>query len=217
MATTNTYTVAQVVTRALVLAGVAPKGQEPDAVDLTDGIVALDMMLKGWQNTGAEAFARASQTLTLTTANSYTLSPARPLHILSARLKRGSSEIEMTELTRAEYDQIPNKTGTGLPTSFHYDRQREDALFLVWPALATAGGETVEITYLREIEDLAASDVIDVPGEWYEAVVYSLASRFIDEYGIMDRPQIQMRAKALEDDALGSERGESVFMYPGRG
>jgi hypothetical protein len=215
MTTTNTYTVGQVCTRALRLCGASPKSQEPEASDMADAIIILDMMLKGWQGFEGLSYVATTLSVTLTAANIYTLDPIRPVRILSCRFKRSSSnEIEMIELTRDEYDELPNKDGAGIPTSFHYDRQREAARLLIWPTLAVVAGETLEITYEREFTDMVQADVIDVPGEWFEAVVYGLASRLIDEYGIQDRPQITARAVLAEAIAFGSERADSVFFQP---
>jgi hypothetical protein len=172
-------------------------------------------MLKAWQNKRYNLWTTASQTLNLTTAASYDLDPVRPIRIYSARLNNGSTETPMVELTRQEYDDLPVKTTTGTPTQFYYDKQREAAKFYVWPVLSSAAGQTVEITYEREIEDqtnLNASP--DVPGEWWEAVVYNLAERMLDDFeieGAITTQRVMKRAKESLDDALGSDVEESVF------
>lgn len=215
MAVTNTRTVREICTQALRLAGVAPIVQSPDSEDMDFAVLTLDLMLKGWQGRAWGVWTVATQSLTLTTAASYTLDPVRPLAIRNANLKRAGIETPMHEMTRKEYDELPDKDSTGLPTTFHYDRQREAARFYVWPVLATAAGETVEITYTREQEDIAsANDVLDAPGEVWEAVAYMLASRLIDAYGVTDRPAVIQRAEALRLDAEAFDRVGSVYFEP---
>lgn len=211
MATNYVQTTRQIVTAALRKLGVTPTTQGVEGEDFVQGLFELNLMLKSWQNIGLDVWLKASQSLTLTTAASYTLDPERPMNILSARLKRNGIEIPMQQLTRDEYDNLPQKTTTGLPTSFHYDRQRENARFYVWPVLASASGETVEITYTREVEDVrTGAETLDIPVEWYEAIVYSLADRLADTYAI-DRPKVTQRAEQLVSLALAHDREGSVF------
>src|SRR6056297_1406907 len=215
MAVTNTRTVREICTRALRLAGVTPVGESAEAEDMDEAVETLNDMLKGWQGRAWGVWTVASQSLTLTTAASYTLDPVRPLAVLNANLKRDGIETPMTRMTRDEYDEIPDKDSTGLPTTYYYDRQRESALFYVWPVLSTADGETVEITYTREQEDIASpNDVVDVPGEVWEPVVYMLASRLMDVYGVSDKPLVAQRAEALRIEAEAFDREGSVYFMP---
>lgn len=214
MATTGTSTIRDTVTDALLEIEVGTIGQTVEAADLALGLRHLNRMLKAWQGQGDAQFLYARQTLTLTTAASYTLSPVRPVRIISANMKRSGIETPMIELNRQKYDALPQKSTTGLPTQYYYDRQKEAALFYVWPVLATAAGETVEITYEREFEDVTdASDTIDLPAEWYDAVIYGLAARLCGSYGIPDQRRMVMaqeadRAKRM---AMANDVEESVY------
>jgi hypothetical protein len=217
MAVTGTRTVRQIVNKALRKAGVLSIAEEA-AAELMDGAIEeLDAMLKAWQ-VQPWMWTRTNGSLTLTTAASYTLSPVRPVRILSARLRRNGIDTPMSALTRGEYDELPQKASQGLPTTFYYDRQREAALFYVWPVLAAANGETVQFTYTREVEDIASpNDVIDVPGEWWDCVTLNLAARLAME---MERPQqaaiLVPLARAAMLDAGAGEMDESVFLEVAR-
>jgi hypothetical protein len=175
----------------------------------------LNLMLKAWQNSGYNLWTYTSGSLALTTAASYTLSPARPLRILNARFKESAtaSEIPMWRMTRDEYDELPNKTTTGTPTQFYYDKQREAAKLYIWPVLSSATAQTIEYTYERELEDLTAtSDIVDVPGEWWEATMYNLAARLMETVPLQrQNPIVPQRAVALLDEALAADREGSVF------
>lgn len=215
MAVTGTYTTQELLTSALRKIGVVGINRAATAAEIDIALKQLDRMLKAWQNKRYNLWTTTSQTLTLTTAASYDLDPIRPLRILSARFNNGSTETPMIELTRQEYDGLPVKTTTGTPTQFYYDKQREAAKFYVWPLLSSAAGQTVEITYEREIEDQTdLSAAPDVPGEWWDAVVYNLGVRLMDDFRIKDSALTQrvlIRAKETLDDALGSDVEESVF------
>lgn len=178
MAVTATRTVRQVIEDAMGIGGLVDLEEAPTAAEFAKGVRTLDTMLKAWQNVPYKLWTRTSISLTLTTASTYTLSPVRPLMIHSARLKRDGQEIMMQPMTREEYDLLPNKTSVGQPSQYYYDRQREAATFYVWQQLATANGETVEITASRETEDITAiTETVDAPMETIEAINYNLAVR----------------------------------------
>lgn len=211
MAVTGTQTNLELIYAALRKIGVQAMDTDATADEASNALSAMNRMLKAWQNKGYSLWAVTEQTLTLTTAASYTLDPVRPRRILNARLVRDGIELPMISMTRDEYDCLPNKATTGTPTQFYYDRQREAALFYIWPVLATAGGETIKITYEREFEDQTnLTDVTDVPGEWWDAVVYGLADRLADDY-MIQAPMVTAKAAVFLREALADDREESVF------
>ncbi len=212
MAVTGTETVNEMVTQALKKAGVTGIGENATADDAANAMDELNYMLKGWQNKGYNLWTKTGASLTLTTNANHTLSPVRPLRILSARFKETatSNEIPMIEMTRDEYDELPDKTTTGTPTQFYYDRQRESAVFYVWPVLSSVTAQTVEYTYDRELEDITAlTETLDMPGEWWDAVMYSLAARLLETYNL-NKPIIAQRAEMLLFEACAFDREASI-------
>jgi hypothetical protein len=211
MAVTGTKTVRDIVSNAFKLIGVVAEDEAMTADEGETGLYWLDVMLKDWQSLGYNLWTYTEQTLTLTTAASYTLNPVRPIRIIDARLVRSGLETPMMAMTRTEYDLLPNKASTGLPTTYYYDRQREAALFYVWPVLATADGSTVKITYERELEDVTSlNDTLDMPGEWWAATTYNLAAMLADAYE-RNVPKVDARAGMLLERALAGDREGSVF------
>jgi len=210
MSVTGTYTNFDICTDALRKLGIVAHDTTATDDEMATALRALNRMLKSWQNQGLDLWLTASMTVTLTTAASYTLDPVRPLSVDNVRLVRSGIETPMQRLTRREYDELPLKTSTGLPTCFYYDRQREAARLFVWPVLAVAGGQTLAITYTREIEDVVANAVADIPAEWYDATVYGLASRLADDF-MVNAPNITARAERELDLAMSFDREGSVF------
>jgi len=212
MATTDVKTVRQIITQALRKAGIVAFGDDAEAEEAEAARDELELMLKGWQNKGYNLWTKTAMSMPLTTAAAHTLTPVRPLRILSARFKRSGTETPMESMTRDEYDNLPVKSSTGQPTQFYYDRQREAAVFYVWPIMASVSGETLEITYDREVDDV--SDIgaeIDVPGEWWDAVVYSLAARMNETVPTNQGTLIAARAEQLLTEAGAFDREGSVY------
>lgn len=210
MAVTGTQTNADICNQALKKLGIIAKDEEATPEDVETARLELRRMLKSWQNMSILLPMTAEQSVTLSTARVYTLDPVRPLEIQSVRFKRNGSEIPMERMTRNEYDRLPIKTTSGQPTQYYYDRQKEAARLYVWPVLATASGETLEITYTREFSDVVLTDAVDFPAEMESAVVYGLAARLADDYQ-MQVPSIVARAEKELDEALAFDREGSVF------
>ncbi len=215
MAVTATDTARDLIGDALRKIGVVAIDEPMNADQAAAGLRALNRMLKSWQNKGFCTWAKASQSVALTTDSSFRLNPARPLEILSCRFTQNGVERPMLSFTRDEYDSLPVKTSQGTPTTFHYDRQREDARLYVWPVMASVNGETLEITYTRELEDTTLDAPVDVPGEWYDAVVYGLAARLADDYTVA-AGNVIARAEAELRDALAFDREGSVWFHEPR-
>lgn len=216
MAVTATRTVRDIVTRALRKSRVVGVNQDPTSWDAKTAMHDLDDMLKEWQSSGYNLWTWTKGTKTLTTAVEYELDPLRPVSIMDVRfVGTDGIEIPMVPLTRWEYDSISNKSATGTPSQFHYDRQREDAKLFIWPALGTATTESVAFTYQREVQDInSLNDTVDMPGEWWSTVVYNLASRLIDTYAL-ENPTVQARAEQLFKRQMAFDREGSVYFNRG--
>jgi len=209
MATNGTITNRILVTDALRKIGVVAY-DEPMTADQGDGgLRAFNRMLKGWQNKGLNLWGVTPLSITVTTAAVYTLA-ARPLEILNCRFRRSGSEMPMRQMTRDEYDMMPNKSATGHPTQFYFNRQRETASITIWPLIGVPAGQTLEITYQREFEDATNLNAEpDIPGEFWEAAVYGLAARLADDYTI-SAPNVVARAEKEYREAMAFDREGSI-------
>lgn len=189
------------------------QSEEPlSNAELAEASTTLNMMLKAWQSGGVSYTHLTEGTITLAQAD-YSLAfgsggafTTVPVEITDMRLVRSSVERPMFRLSREDYYSLPNKTNQGCPTQWYYDKQRAGGTLKIWPAAdATAG--TLNFTYRRFIWDMDANaDDLDLPPEWYECVVYNLADRFAEEYGMVGTPAAQMiAAKARESLSLLKE------------
>lgn len=215
MATTGTQTVLDIVTDALLDIEAIQMGQNVPGKQGDHAKRLLNRLMKSWQLLDfTPDFLVASQSVAATTSAAHTLSPVRPVRLLSVRVKNtNGNEIPMIELTRDEYDQLPNKDAIGTPTQFYYDRQKENAILYVYPLYSSVTTETFEITYEREFEDIASlSDTIDLPGEWYDVAVKQLADRLAPAYGSeASKQRTAMEAARALNTALAAEAaGDNV-------
>jgi hypothetical protein len=208
---TATQTNEAICRAALRKIGVVAVDETPTADEIELARVNLERMLKSWQNRGYMLWTVTSATVNLTTALSYSLTPARPVEIQNVNFRRAGIDLPMIELNRQEYDRLPNKSAKGTPTQWYYDRQKEAGTLYIWPSLAVAAGETLEITYVREVADVVLDQPVDVPSEWWDAVVYGLAARLGDDFGIVNLTNVINLAVATLQNALASDREGSVY------
>ena len=112
----------------------------------------------------------------------------RPERILEAeRVGSDGTRVSLTELTRDEYESLPNLTTTGTPINYHYERRLGAGRFYIWPVADadSVTNNTIEIVYQSQIEDMDSStDDLDMPQEWIEPVIYGLAYRLSQRYGM---------------------------------
>lgn len=205
--TDYSLTARDVITYALKLIREIDATATASGSDAKDGLVALNLMLKGWQMTGPDVFRNTIGTVSLVGGQaSYSL-PTNVHAVMEARYRSAAGiDLPMIELGREEYLELPLKSSAGIPTQYYVDGQRAGKVLYLWPVLAAATTETVQYTFQRKFEDVdTLNEEIDVKQEHLEAVVYNLADRLLDIYG-KDQPRITQRAMMLKQVAMDSER-----------
>lgn len=216
MATNLTYTAGDIATAALRKCGVTAVDRAATSDEMDAALVTFNAMLKALQISSITVWKLTTGSITLTDATlSYTIAE-RPyeLGVVNWRDTDGR-DLPMLRLTREEYYELPDKDSAGTPTQFYYHRLRETATLFVWPVQATAAG-TIEWEGKEEIDDITStSDTLDVPAEWYEAIIYNLADRLCDDFPveIQRAAKIGLRAEAALGLAQHSGR-ESVYFMP---
>lgn len=190
--TSFSMTAADIVLAARSLLGIQAS-EEPLADDeLQLGIQWLNVMTKGWQADGIRTWTLTHGTLALVQGqNSYTFGTGGdvttlPYDMYSVRIFRQSIDLPMWQMSEEEYFSLPNKDQQGYPTQYYYDRQRDTGVLYVWQSPDATGG-TLRFTYRRVIDDIVdANNSLDLPQEWYKALIYGLAVELIPQYGKAD-------------------------------
>ncbi len=124
------------------------------------------------------------QVLTSGTA-SYTL-PARMIAIQAAFLTTDNGSLSDTilyPLSTWEYAAMPDKTTTGVPTSYWYRRVIDPEIFL-WPVPDDNADYVLKLRILHQIQDVSLKNgtTLDLPYRWLDAWVTGLAARLADIY-----------------------------------
>lgn len=191
-----TATGTQVITQALYEIAMYDPDDTIPAADLADVLVVLDWMIKLWQGSpdiqtkGLKVWQRARASLTLDASISRTIQTsgdldiASPVAILSAMLKTtDDEETELDPMLIQEFEQIGNKTETGTPTRYHYERTYAGATFYL-NRIPVDTTDVVDLLYLRPLFDMdAIGNDVDFPQHWYMALYLNLAIFIAPRYG----------------------------------
>ena len=178
MATSGTVTyqpeVEEIITEACERCGVDPTRIDRKLV--LSARRSLNLMFSEWAVRGINYWLTTETTLALVSGTrTYTL-PAGTLDILDAVIRRGSTDTEMERLGLVDYNSQPNKTTTGLPINFFFDRQATPQIYL-WPVPENST-DTIVYWRLARPDDVTLSQQDpDVPYRWNEALCSGLAAK----------------------------------------
>lgn len=217
MATTLTYTAGEIANSALRKCGVVAVDRVATSDEIDVALVTFNVMLKALQIPSITVWKLTTGSITLTNATtSYTIA-SRPYDLGVVNWRNTSGlDLPMLELTRKEYYELPDKDAAGTPSQYYYHRLQETATLYVWPVQTTGSG-TIEWEGQGEIDDIAATtDTLDVPAEWYEAIIYGLADRLADDFPVEMTRAAKIGLRAGAALALAQHAGrETVFFVPG--
>lgn len=210
-----------IVEEAFDICGIGSEGEAISADQYARAKRSLNLIAKAW-SASEHLWLRTTRSVTLLASTaSYALTP-KPGRVLEVRRKVTASAIEtpLMQWSRQEYIDMPNKAVDSIPTAFYYEPQSTTGTLYVWPrpSTATAAAISLELTYLRKIEDFDGSaDDADMPQEWLRALSYALASELALKYGTPPPVRDEITRRAAEAKALidsWDTEPASLFLQP---
>lgn len=87
--------------------------------------------------------------------------------------------VPMSRMNRDDYTALVNRTFSGRPLQYWLDRQRDEPIINLWPAVARSGRYSqIEMWRKRYIMDVGTlTQSLDIPQRWFEPIVLQLAAR----------------------------------------
>jgi hypothetical protein len=121
------------------------------------------------------------------------------------------SEVPLAKLNRDDYANLPNKTFTGRPTQFWWDKQRSQSVITLWPSVSYQFTFAQLVCFVQTyIEDVGTmSQEIEVPQRWYLAIVTGLAAQLAREIKEVDPSMIPIVAVDAASELSIAWDGES--------
>ena len=173
---------------------------------------SLNLLFSEWSNRGWNYWTVSYETITLVADQAvYTLA-AGLVDIINVVYRKvsgsTSSDQSMTRIAISEYNQIPNKTDTGVSSQYMIDRQYTPTM-TVWQVPDNTS-DSIRYYGVLQPEDITASDQdADVPYRWSDAMCAGLAAKLAVKFA----PDRSGELLALYDRAFNfasDEEGANV-------
>ena len=171
---------------------------------------SLNLMFADWANRGLNLWTVKQATVSVSSGTaSYTLLDATVVDLLEVVLRNSSgTDFTLTQMSRSEYLRIPNKTSTGQPSQYFFDRQVTPTITL-WST--PADSYTLVFYYVRRIEDAdALVNTTDAPFRFLPCMAAGLAY-YIAIKRAPDRIQI---LKAIYEEEFQRAAAEDASSTP---
>lgn len=199
----------ELINLALKQSGVIGVGQTASAEDMQDCFKLMQMMLGQWQTKRYMMYHLVNLAIPCTGALTYSIGPggdivqaSRPNEIISAFIRLpavGSTNKIDYSLSiiraREDYDRILAKTQGSMPSFLFYDSGFPLGTLYAWPVPSSV--YELHVTVQDQFQTFATvADVINLPAQYEEAIMYNLAGRMRPMYGMQPDPTITGLAKA---------------------
>ena len=209
--------------------GVAVAGEELEPEQIQVAQIAFNSLAKRYSMQGMHLWKRGRYSLTTVDGTaSYTIAPTlgtgteKAMRILHCSRKNSDdAEVELTNYSLQEYDNLSDKTTTGTPTIYYYEPTRTSGTLYLWPVpdATFAANDTIEIIYEQAIQDMdVGNEDIDFPSEWYDALTLNLAYRLSGKYGTLDYRERRLlrddAERALEEAKEWDTEDSSIYFQP---
>lgn len=215
-------TARQIITKALQKARVLVKGESPSGDEISDGLYALNAMIGSWSNNSLLIYSRTSESFALTgNQASYTIGSGgdfdtdRPLQILSAFIRIGSTDYELESINGVQYDKIVQKNiATAIPQYIFYDGNSPLGVITLNPVPT---GGTLHIRSEKQISQFSTLDTDNnFPAGWDRALIFNLAAEIASEYGQeISQMDYQIAKESLANIKTATARNKNMNMFAG--
>ena len=134
---------------------------------------SLNLMFAEWANRGLNLWTVNQETVTLTSGTAAITVSDDVVDILEVIVRRSSTDYDITRISRGEYATIANKTTTGRPSQYFFDRQITPIINL-WPVPENSTDQILYY-YVRRIQDAdTLVNTTDLPFRFYPCMVAAM-------------------------------------------
>ncbi len=229
---TSSFTVSrdELIESSLRVIGVLQESDPPNATQIRQANIALNMLLKNMQSNGLQLWTyQLIQIPMVVGQTAYTIGPVgadvtttRPLRLFDGSFIRDTTsdtpscqfDTPLRFISRLEYLQYGNKAIQAIPNSIYYQPWIDDSggttspstgygtLFVYTTSSTTQ--RTIYANFQRPIYDIStATQEFDLPQEWFRCLKFMLAGDLGLEYPQVDRDrakEVREYGRALQEE-----------------
>jgi len=135
---------------------------------------SMNLMFAEWANRGINLWTVKQGTQALTSGTATYTFTADYTDLLEVVLRRSGTDYELGRMSRGEYLTLPNKTSTGRPSQYFFDRQTLPQITL-W-ATPDSSTDTLVYYYIKRIQDVdTLVNTADAPFRFLPCMISGLA------------------------------------------
>lgn len=194
-------TATQLITRSLRLMRVIGVTDTPSAEEVNDGLTALNALLDTLWNERLMVYTHTESSFALTANDGvYTIGTggdinvARPIDIRSAYVRYGTVDFMLEMLADEDYESIPIKTISGIPSRLYYEQSYPLGTIHLFPYPSAV--MTLYYSVPKRLESFAAAtEDVDLPPGYEDMLAYQLAVHYAPEFGVEPSPTVVAMAR----------------------
>jgi len=196
-------TARDLITKSLQGIGAISSGETPDAIEITDGLDALNFLMESLANEGLMVFSRTEENFPLTGAIQYTVGAGQDfdtvpfIQIISAYVRSGTIDYPLTSLSDQQYADIASKDTEGSTGEFYnYNNGFPIGVLKLYPRPSG----TIYILSEKPITEFTLNTVISLPPGWKRMLVKLLGIEMAPDYNVSISPELAdsaQKAKAV--------------------
>lgn len=200
-------TARNIIERAFRKAGVIGATDTPTAQEANDALSTMNAMISSWGNNPLFITARAWENFPLTAGvaeytigTGQTFDTARPLKLLEAHYRIGSTDYDLNIIDDITYNNITSKTVQSMPDSINYDNGYPAGKLRLYPV--PASNYTLYILTEKPLTEYTIDQDVDLPPGWERAIIYNLAIELAVEYEQPINPAVSEIAGNAKDNIM---------------
>lgn len=207
----------EIIARAYRIIGKLDEGETMSAEMLSRAIIALNVMVKSWQNETVYLWTLREFTQSLSAGTkSYSLASQDPaIHALDrAWWRDGTTDHGVHIASWRQYEDLYDKDSEGDPTLVALDNRISPTMY-IWPVPTQT--RTLHVLGIVKLKDFdTAGGNADFPVRWLNALTYGLAAELGMEYGLPGGEMDRLERKASREFARAKtgerERADYEFV-----
>jgi len=189
--------------------------------DIKSAKRSLNLLLSEWGNRGVHIWKVENATINLTAGTTSYQLPANTDDILEAVFRNNNVDTTMTQVSRSEYLQIPNKFSEGTPSQYYVQQE-----------IATANGQSnvtinlyltpnvtdtqINFNYMARIQDAGSyTNIPDIYYTFYPCLTSGLAFYLSQKYNPVKTQELKMYYEdELNRALIEGSQSTSVHLTP---
>lgn len=173
----------------------------PSAEEINDGLTTLNALLDTLWNENLMVYTHTESSFVLTAGDGvYTIGTggdinvSRPRDIRSAYVRYGDVDYQLEMLADEDYESIPIKTISGIPSRLYYEQAYPLGTIHLFPY--PTGVMTLYYSVPKRLESFATvNEDVDLPPGYEDLLAYLHAVHYAPEYGVEPSPTVVALAR----------------------